>query len=369
MIARSAQLSSSRRGQGRRFRCGQNGSSHGRERLRKQRCGRICWKALIFIVALSPGVAGAAEPSPGEAPAAMQQSAAVIAAPMSAATTRPVDGVPAIPPALALPNPLPTTAPAALSPATAPATAPSSPLDKTEIRRSGAASNAPGQPAPAAPAPTMELPRVALALGAVIGLIFFLRWGSRKFLALPAAASSSGVMQVVARSTLAPRQQLLLVRIGQRLLVVGDSGGRLSPLGQITDADEVATLVGQVKASSASGGPAAATFGSLVRKLGDRFRGVDRQSAEEAAAWDADLAASSEPNTRAERGQLLGGLDASEPATATESAVESARNDINVLREKLQQVTRRINGGTEDSNGPGGADSSGGFGRPSGELG
>ena len=90
--------------------------------------------------------------------------------------------------------------------------------------------------------------RVPAALAAVLILIFGFRWLMGKMTASSTATKSTRAMQVLARSTIAPRQQLMLIQVGKRLVLVGNSCGAMSPLCQIDDPDEVATLIGQVKA-------------------------------------------------------------------------------------------------------------------------
>jgi len=120
------------------------------------------------------------------------------------------------------------------------------------IRRSSPAP----MPAASQPASGMSsiynLQRVLIALAAVIALVFLLRWVGRKMLGLPSISRASSVIQVVGRVPMAPRQQLVLVRVGQRLLVLGDSAGQLSTLTEITEADEVAAVLGQLKSNDSS---------------------------------------------------------------------------------------------------------------------
>src|SRR5579862_7348078 len=71
-----------------------------------------------------------------------------------------------------------------------------------------------------------ELPRVAGALAVVLALIFILRWGGLRIFNSPATQKASRSVQVLSRSVLAPRQHILLVQVGKRVLVVGDSGGQ-----------------------------------------------------------------------------------------------------------------------------------------------
>ena len=112
-----------------------------------------------------------------------------------------------------------------------------------------AATAAPGTTAPDAPA-TPDLPggfgvtRVALALGFVLLVILALKLLAKKF--LPASMSAGpGAVRLVSRTPLGPRQQVLLLHVGKRVVVVGDSAGRMSPLAEISDPDEVALLLGK----------------------------------------------------------------------------------------------------------------------------
>jgi flagellar biogenesis protein FliO len=94
--------------------------------------------------------------------------------------------------------------------------------------------------------------RVAIALAVVIGLIFVLRFGMRWFFPGALPQRSTRAMQVLSRFTISPRQHLLLVQVGKRLIVVGDGGAQLNPLCEITAADEVEAIVSQVREESAS---------------------------------------------------------------------------------------------------------------------
>jgi flagellar protein FliO/FliZ len=52
-----------------------------------------------------------------------------------------------------------------------------------------------------------------------------------------------GMLDVLARATVSPRHQLLLVRLGRRVVLVGQSPASLTTLSEVTDADEVASLI------------------------------------------------------------------------------------------------------------------------------
>ena len=116
--------------------------------------------------------------------------------------------------------------------------------------------------------------RVAAALGAVIALILILRWVGQRALANGAVrGGKSAAVRVLSRTILAPKQQVLLLHVGKRIVVVGDSGGRMSPLCEIAEPDEVAALVG---ASQSVGCESAkAVFGSVFRRAKEPFSDQD----------------------------------------------------------------------------------------------
>jgi flagellar biogenesis protein FliO len=96
------------------------------------------------------------------------------------------------------------------------------------------------------PVNSFDARRVALALGVVIALIFLLRWIAKNLFAGPSAPRANGAMRVLSRMVVSPKQQVLLLQVGRRVVVVGDSGQQMSPLSEITDPDEIAALVGQI---------------------------------------------------------------------------------------------------------------------------
>jgi flagellar biogenesis protein FliO len=91
-----------------------------------------------------------------------------------------------------------------------------------------------------------DVRRVALALAVVVALIFLLRWIAKNLFAGSSAPRANGAIRVLSRMVVSPKQQVLLLQVGRRVVVVGDSGQQMSPLSEITDPDEIAALVGQI---------------------------------------------------------------------------------------------------------------------------
>jgi flagellar protein FliO/FliZ len=121
--------------------------------------------------------------------------------------------------------------------------------------------------------PAFDTQRVMLSLVLVIALIFVLRWASQKLFGKQIGGRASRAVQVLSRNPISPKQQLLVVQVGRRLVVVGDSGQQMNTLCEITDPDEMAALIGQLheEKREATGNP----FGAIFGRAGSAFEKSD----------------------------------------------------------------------------------------------
>lgn len=167
----------------------------------------------------------------------------------------------------------------------------------------------------AMPSIGLDVTRMLLALAIVIGLIFVAKWFLKRFYNGAAMPGGSRAVQVLNRTVLAPKQQILLLQVGRRVVVVGESNGNLTTLAQIDDPDEIAQLVGKleeekVNRSTAFGG----LFGRAQKKLEDGpVEPEPSRSAPDAERHEADA------STDQMRSQLSGLLE----------KVKSLRGQIN----------------------------------------
>ncbi|QDS95853.1 Flagellar biosynthesis protein, FliO [Roseimaritima multifibrata] len=90
---------------------------------------------------------------------------------------------------------------------------------------------------------TLPLATVISSLAIVLGLFAALVWVWRRGGGSTLGGLSKEAFQVIGRSPLAPRQNMVLVRCGRRVLVLAVSGTSTSTLAEITDPDEVAELL------------------------------------------------------------------------------------------------------------------------------
>ncbi len=108
----------------------------------------------------------------------------------------------------------------------------------------------PSTPSPA-PAVLSMLGSLAVVIGLFLGLIWLLRRGSPKSIRL----LSRDVVELLGRSPLAGRQQMHVIRFGNRLLLVAVSPDGAETLAEITEPVEVDRLAGlcqQTQANSAT---------------------------------------------------------------------------------------------------------------------
>ena len=177
-------------------------------------------------------------------------------------------------------------------------------FDSVELRRIANGSGTGSAPT-APPGKTIEFVQVAAALCIVIGLILVLRWGARRWLNLPVATQTANrSVKVIGRTIIAPRQHVLLLQVGRRVIVASDSNGSIHALAQITDAEEVAELVGQ------------ATFPPAVTKFGSLF-GREQSNFDETAS-------------------------AQEMNSAAETSMSATKMELGGLMEKVRAISKQI---------------------------
>jgi len=113
------------------------------------------------------------------------------------------------------------------------------------------------------------LMRVVGALGVVLGCIFIVRWAGKRFLGLQTTASGGGAVQILSRTPVSPRQQLMLIQVGRRIVLVANCGAAMNALCEISDADEVAALAGQLQERRRTS--ATSAFLSIFGKAGAKM--------------------------------------------------------------------------------------------------
>ena len=100
----------------------------------------------------------------------------------------------------------------------------------------------------------------------VIGLMLGAAWCYRR--AMPGATGSlpKQVIQILGRTPLAPRQQLVLIRFGQKLVLVSNLHGEVRTISEITDPLEVDRMAGMCE--SAQAGSISDSFRTVLHNIG-----------------------------------------------------------------------------------------------------
>jgi hypothetical protein len=119
----------------------------------------------------------------------------------------------------------------------------------------------------------------------------------------------------LARCPLAPRQQVLLIQVGKRIVVAADCASHLTSLCQITDADEVASLLGEIQRDKQS--PIATPFTAWFSRAAEAFG--NEEGREEGNATEVE-------------------------APAAEVADDSTRQEIRSLTAKVRDLARQFGG-------------------------
>ena len=187
--------------------------------------------------------------------------------------------------ASAAPAPVQTTQPTAPKASATPAAPAEDPYKDIILPpRHGATTQASSGSATAHhPTDVFDTRRLLLALGIVLGAIFVSHqvW---KRVGMPGAPGrGSGALQVVSRLNIAPKQQILLLRVGRRLVLIGNSGTQMNPLCEIGDAEEAALLLGQTAVERE--GSLSSSFSAV---LGGEEKQFDEQLQPQAAPSEAD---------------------------------------------------------------------------------
>ena len=127
--------------------------------------------------------------------------------------------------------------------------------------------------------------RVVVSLCVVAVLIVGLGWAYRRMFAAQ-QQKGGGAVSLVSRTMLTPKHQVFVLRVGHRLVVVGDSGHGMNRLCEITDAAEMTAVLGEAGGAEMSrlrGGAFAATLDDFDRRP---LPGGDGEPADEPPPFD-----------------------------------------------------------------------------------
>ncbi|MDP9173024.1 MAG: flagellar biosynthetic protein FliO [Planctomycetota bacterium] len=195
------------------------------------------------------------------------------------------------------------------------------------------------------PAVKFDAARVILALGGVIGLILLTRLFAKRWIPGATLHRATDSMKIISRVAIAPRQHLLLVQVGKRLVVVGDTGMHLNPLCEITDANEVEQMLDKVREESIA---AASKFDVLFGRARKGFvssalsQSVDNIS--DAEGIDAAGATGFVPQSTPRRLNPVSESTFDPTHEINDPSVVTTRNELSDLSEKVKDLARQLGG-------------------------
>jgi flagellar biogenesis protein FliO len=164
------------------------------------------------------------------------------------------------------------------------------------------------------PSGSMDFTRVGLALGGVVALIFILRVFIRRIVPGAVAHRASSTVKILGRCPVSPKQNILVVQFGKRLVLVGDSGASLNPLCEVSDSDEVASIIAQNTEETIS---VARRFESLFGRARKDFDGPGESESAES-------------------------FDNSHEVKPEDPSLQETQKELSELREKVRDVARQI---------------------------
>jgi flagellar biogenesis protein FliO len=154
----------------------------------------------------------------------------------------------------------------------------------------------------------LDIPRIGLSLAIVISLIAALYWIYRKFFGATTAQRHSGAMSVLTRLAVTPKQHLVLLQVGRRIVLVSDNGQQMSALSEITDPDEVASLVGQLASEkTVSAVKAMNSFGNVFGRARNDFD--EPEAGDQRDVPDEEESTAQDPSIAEARGEITGLMD------------------------------------------------------------
>ncbi|MEX2173309.1 MAG: flagellar biosynthetic protein FliO [Pirellulaceae bacterium] len=118
---------------------------------------------------------------------------------------------------------------------------------------------------PAAATPSGAIGTVVASLAIVLGLFLAFAWAARRFAPAGSAMLPKEAVELLGRAPLAGRQQMQLIRVGNKLLLVAMSAGGAETLTEITDPVEVEHLAGLCRRGKTDS--ASASFNRVLTQL------------------------------------------------------------------------------------------------------
>ena len=136
------------------------------------------------------------------------------------------------------------------------------------LARQGQESQLPASSGRAPPSIGGTIINIVSSLAIVLGLFFLVAWFMRRGSGSSGGALPSEVVQVLGKAALSPRQQMQLLRVGEKLVLVAISPGGVQTLTEVTDPREVERMASACEGTRS--GSASESFREVLSQLGNQ---------------------------------------------------------------------------------------------------
>jgi len=121
--------------------------------------------------------------------------------------------------------------------------------------------------------------RLIAAMAVVLALIGAMRWVLRRASPGRGTARASKVVEVLSRTPVSAKHNVMLIRVGQRVLVVGAGAESMNTLAEIEDPQQVSELLGAVEQGKA--GSLSSTFAKALGSWRGQLTDADMPTQED----------------------------------------------------------------------------------------
>ena len=194
--------------------------------------------------------------------------------------------------------------------AVTPAPAANSTLEQKQITRQHDARTVTDPTGKKEPPGRPDMLRNLLSLVLVLGVIALAAWAFRRYVLRQKRFFTPGAVEILARTSLSPRQSLCLVKLADRLLLVGVSPNHLAALDRVEDQEEVARILGHLEKNTPQ------SISNSFHKLFHR----------ESSAYDQDLPPDGVASSEVQGGSL--------------EQLRQTRNELGQLLDKVRGLTK-----------------------------
>jgi flagellar biogenesis protein FliO len=206
-------------------------------------------------------------------------------------------------------------------------------IESHSLDAGGAEAANPESAAPGAPnGNSFDVLRVILSLAVVLGLIIALRVAARRILPGVARSRSSHAIKIVSRCPVSNRQNLLLVQVGRRLILVGDAGAQLTALSEFHEGSETEALLAQLREESST---TVSKFESLFGKAEAEFATANENQPE--SEGDAARDADTDGDVTADRSESFDST-----SEIPNPSLQATQKEILGLSQKVRELARQL---------------------------